>query len=83
MGSMKYLAPEYANLNLNFNAPKHHKPGDIWAIGVILYYLLFNKYPFVNYKTLAKTRKKILIKNNQAPFIVAIIQFILNEKNPK
>lgn len=40
-GSLRYIAPEV----FEYNVPAH--PGlDIWSLGVILFTILFGKYPF-------------------------------------
>lgn len=40
-GTPNYMAPE-----LQRRVAHHSKPTDVWALGVILYYLLFEKFPF-------------------------------------
>jgi serine/threonine protein kinase len=40
VGSAPYLAPEY------FSDDGYGEEVDIWAVGVLLYYLLFHNYPF-------------------------------------
>lgn len=39
IGTVKYLAPESIDLKL------YSKKTDIWSLGIIIYYLIFNKYP--------------------------------------
>lgn len=42
-GTASYMAPELLS---NTNTGKRASKGDVWALGVILYYLLVRKYPF-------------------------------------
>jgi serine/threonine protein kinase len=42
MGTLKYMAPEVLSRKERINTPGV----DIWACGVILYYLLFGQLPF-------------------------------------
>jgi serine/threonine protein kinase len=41
VGSSAYRAPEY------FSEDGYGEEVDIWAVGVLLYYLLFHSFPFV------------------------------------
>jgi len=41
-GTVRYMAPEI----LDRSAIKAHAGIDVWAMGVILYIVLFNRYPF-------------------------------------
>lgn len=40
-GTPAYMAPEIVN-----KQEYHGKPADIWALGVLLYVLLYGKFPF-------------------------------------
>ena len=42
-GTVNYMAPELLN---NLNNKKKACKADIWALGVILYYLITKRYPF-------------------------------------
>jgi [calcium/calmodulin-dependent protein kinase] kinase len=45
-GTYAFMAPEVFTENKHF----HAKPLDMWAAGVTLYFVLFNKIPFVGKK---------------------------------
>ena len=40
-GSLYYLPPEYFNNNISNN-----KKRDIWALGVVIYYIIYQEFPF-------------------------------------
>ena len=63
LGTPPYMAPEL------LKGEPYDKKVDIWAIGVIAYYLLFDKVPFDGHKTyLVLNQFKERIEDKNYPF---------------
>ena len=79
LNSFKFSSPQIINkLPYNFKA-------DIWSIGIIFYFILYNKYPFENDNKFNKL-KIINDKNNTYNNIINLIQKCLiidQKKRPK
>ena len=77
--SVKYSSPQITNkLPYNFKA-------DIWSIGILFYYILYNKYPFENNGKINKL-KITYEKNSNFNNILNLIQRCLiidPKKRPK
>ena len=66
-GTILYLSPELLNKN-NVYKNYNNKERDIWAVGIIMYQLLYNKHPFHNkgesFKIFKKNLKNYVVNKN-------------------
>ena len=66
-GTILYLSPELLNKNNVYNN-YNNKERDIWAVGIIMYQLLYNKHPFHNkgesFKIFKKNLKNYVVNKN-------------------
>ena len=69
--TLKYMTPEMISNTKSTASPAM----DVWAIGIMLYCMLFNKFPFTG-NTKDETKQKIT--NN--PYVLPKYKLITNER---
>lgn len=74
-GTLSYLAPEY------FKTSKISKKVDFWALGVLLYYLKFDEYPFdsINPEELFRKNTSLYLNSKKSKQISKEFQKLLED----
>lgn len=73
VGTIDYAAPEVLGGN-----PYEGKPQDIWAIGILLYTLVFKENPFYNIDEIMESELRLNAMHNVDNRCLELIQKILN-----
>lgn len=78
VGTIDYAAPEVLG-----GEPYEGKPQDIWAIGVLLYTIVFKENPFYNIDEILEGNLKFGNKSDVSEECIDLIKRILNKCAPK
>ncbi|KAG0658865.1 hypothetical protein C6P45_002061 [Maudiozyma exigua] len=78
VGTIDYAAPEVLS-----GDPYEGKPQDIWAIGILLYTIIFKENPFYNIDEILEGDLKISQNDEISPECVNLIKKILNRNVQK
>lgn len=78
VGTIDYAAPEVLG-----GEPYEGKPQDIWAIGVLLYTIIYKENPFYNIDEILDGDLRIQLSNEVSPECVTLIRKILNRSVAK
>ncbi|CAB4255310.1 similar to Saccharomyces cerevisiae YAL017W PSK1 One of two (see also PSK2) PAS domain containing S/T protein kinases [Maudiozyma barnettii] len=73
VGTIDYAAPEVLS-----GDPYEGKPQDIWAIGILLYTIIFKENPFYNIDEILEGDLKVIQNEDISPECVNLIKKILN-----
>lgn len=74
VGTIDYAAPEVLG-----GLPYDGKPQDIWAIGVLLYTIIFKENPFYNVDEILEGTLKFPLTKDASPDCISLIKKILNK----
>lgn len=78
VGTIDYAAPEVLG-----GEPYEGKPQDIWAVGILLYTIVFKENPFYNIDEIMEGTLKFSIGSEVSEECVNLIKKILNKNAPK
>lgn len=78
VGTIDYAAPEVLS-----GDPYEGKPQDIWAIGILLYTIIYKENPFYNIDEILEGELKIVPSDDISPECVSLIRRILNRNVQK
>ncbi len=86
-GTLEYMSPEILNLYIEGNTvpPEYFKPSDIWALGIVIFTLVYISYPFFNcnpktdiIRYLSFMQQEKIMKFEKIPFLSKLVNSMLN-----